>query len=98
TAGTGYSATIGATGGTGTYSNFAVTSGSLPAGLSLNAATGVLSGTPSTAGSSTFTITVTDSASATGSRSYTLTIAAAAVPISVTPASLSGGTVGTGYS
>ena len=46
---------------------FAATTGTLPAGLSLNAATGVLSGTPTTAGVSNFTITATDTTNATGS-------------------------------
>jgi hypothetical protein len=41
-------------------------SGSLPAGLSLNAATGVLSGTPTDLGTSaSFTIQVTDAANRT---------------------------------
>jgi large repetitive protein len=39
-----------------TISNWAVTVGTLPAGLTLNAASGVISGTPTTVGSSTFTI------------------------------------------
>ena len=64
-----------ATGGSGTYS-FAVTSGSLPSGLSLNTSTGGVSGTPTTAGTSSFTITATDSKTAglTGSQAYTLTV------------------------
>ncbi len=48
-------------GGTAPY-NYSVTGGSLPAGLSLNPSTGVISGTASTTGSSNATITVTDSA------------------------------------
>ncbi|HEY5986248.1 MAG TPA: Ig domain-containing protein, partial [Streptosporangiaceae bacterium] len=40
---------------------FLVTSGSLPPGLSLNSDTGIISGTPTIAGSYQFTITATDS-------------------------------------
>jgi hypothetical protein len=59
--GASYSASFAAAGGVPPYT-WSVTSGSsLPAGLSLSAA-GVLSGTPSTAGSYSFSITVTDSA------------------------------------
>lgn len=45
-----------------TISNWAVTVGTLPAGLNLNASTGALSGTPTAAGSSTFTISATPAA------------------------------------
>lgn len=73
--GTAYSETISAQGGTPPYS-FAVTSGSLPAGLSLAGSTGIVSGTPSTAATSTFTVTVTDAFSATGSQLFSITVAA----------------------
>jgi hypothetical protein len=55
---------------------FALTSGSLPPGLTLNDSTGVLSGTPTKAGTYTFTITATDTEipGETGSEQYTLTI------------------------
>jgi hypothetical protein len=43
-------------------------------GLTLEAATGVLSGSPLTAGSQNFTVTVKDSAGATASKAYTLTV------------------------
>ena len=39
---------------------FSVTSGSLPSGLSLNSSTGVITGTPSSAGTSAFTIAATN--------------------------------------
>jgi hypothetical protein len=61
---------------------YAVTSGSLPPGLSLGAgptAGGVpLSGTPTAAGTYTFTITATSGDTSSGSQPYTLIIAAAA--------------------
>jgi len=56
---------------------FAVASGSLPSGLSLNTTTGVISGTPSGVDSSTtynFSISVTDSANTTITRSFNITI------------------------
>src|SRR5204862_4616591 len=92
TQGTAYSQTISATGGFGSYS-FAVTSGSLPNGLTLNA--GTLSGTPTLPGTFNFTITATDSNSCPSSRAYTVFIACPA--ITVNPASLPDGAVGTVY-
>ena len=91
--GTAYNQTVTATGGTGPYT-FAVTSGSLPAGLTLSSG-GVLSGTPSGSGASTFTVQATDSVSNTGSRSYTVTIGANI--LTVNPATLPNGTQGTAY-
>jgi large repetitive protein len=57
---------------------YSVTSGSLPAGLTLDPATGAISGTPAVAakGSSLVTVTATDSAASplTGSVTFTLTV------------------------
>jgi Putative Ig domain/Metallo-peptidase family M12B Reprolysin-like len=69
--GTAYSQTFTATGGTAPYT-FTKTVGSYPAGLTFTTAT--LSGTPTTAGTSTFTLQATDSAACTGTTAYSLTI------------------------
>ena len=49
----------------------------LPAGLSINSATGLISGTPSTAGTSSVTVTATDTTGATGSASFSWTVSSA---------------------
>ncbi|WP_230193670.1 M4 family metallopeptidase [Streptomyces sp. NBC_00080] len=46
----------------------------LPAGLSISSSTGLISGTPTTAGSSGTTVTVTDSTGATATASFTWTV------------------------
>jgi autotransporter-associated beta strand protein len=67
----GYNQTISASGGTGTLTFSS--SGTLPPGLVLSS-TGVLSGSPTTAGSYAFTVTATDIYGDTGSQAYTVTI------------------------
>jgi Tol biopolymer transport system component len=66
--GNAYTSTLAATGGTAPFT-WTLFGGVLPTGLSLNAGTGVVSGTPTAAGNSTVTFTVTDSTgqTATGS-------------------------------
>lgn len=78
TAGAAYSQAVTATGGASPY-KFAVTSGSLPGGLSLST-TGTISGTPTAAGTGSFTITATDSNGVTGSLAYTLAVNAPSAP------------------
>ncbi|POY34647.1 hypothetical protein C3K47_19215, partial [Solitalea longa] len=73
-----YSRNITASGGTTPYS-YAVTSGALPPGLSLDINNGNLSGNPTTAGNFNFTISATDASTGTGapysgSSTYALTI------------------------
>jgi hypothetical protein len=46
----------------------------LPAGLSINSSTGLISGTPSTSGTSSVTVTATDSTGASGSASFSWTV------------------------
>ena len=70
-----YSQAVSVSGGISPYT-FAVTSGSLPSWATLNASTGVISGTPTANGTSTFTITVTDAAGLTTSGTITLTVGA----------------------
>src|SRR5207247_11395978 len=78
---------------------WSVISGSLPAGLTLNATSGAIGGTPTTAGTSNFTVQVTDSASGKASKAFIVTIKSTAPPLSITKASaLLSGTVRTAYS
>ena len=59
-----YSSAVAASGGTGPYT-FALTSGSLPPGFSLDPSTGAIAGTTAKTGTYSYTVTVTDSSSAT---------------------------------
>jgi hypothetical protein len=62
-------ATDSAAGQTLTYS-----AAGLPAGLTINPATGLISGTPTTAGTSSVTVTAKDTTGATGSAAFTWTV------------------------
>src|SRR6185369_11603185 len=68
--GTFYDQTISSSGGIGAVT-YAVTSGALPAGVTL-ASDGRLSGTPGAAGNFPFTVTATDTATCKGSQAYSL--------------------------
>jgi hypothetical protein len=95
TMGVAYSQTMAATGGMTPYT-WIITTGTLPAGLTLSSS-GVISGTPTTAGGPTsVTCRVTDSASATATKSLSITINSS--PPSITTSSLWNGTVGVAYS
>lgn len=66
--------TLAATGGSGTGYSFALQNGSsLPAGLTLSSA-GKITGTPTAAGTSTFTVVVTDSASNTATLAMSIIV------------------------
>ena len=68
-----YSGTLVASGGTPPYS-WSVTTGTLPNGLNLNSSLGVISGTPTLAGTATFTAAVTDSGNRTSTKSLNIAI------------------------
>jgi hypothetical protein len=94
TVGSSYSATITASGGTSPYTCSLV--GTLPAGLILSGCT--VSGTPTTAGSSSITVTVTDSGSPAQNASQNETIVINPAPLSLTTSTLPDGTVNVPYS
>lgn len=82
TAGAAYSAPLTALGGTATRI-WAVTAGTLPSGLTLDAATGLISGTPSAAGEAAITVTVTDTTAPTtltDAQAFLLRVVAAPAP------------------
>lgn len=101
-AGTAYSTTLAADGGTPSYT-WSVSAGSLPAGLTL-AGNGTISGTPTTSGSSNFVVTVTDAESPTQTKTASLSIVVAPAPSTPPPAltigssAFAAGQVGKGYS
>ena len=72
--GTAYTHAFPASGGVPPYTLFQITAGSLPPGLTLDPATGIVSGTPTKSGFYPFTIQVTDSAAGTGSVACSITI------------------------
>ncbi|ELQ5997153.1 autotransporter domain-containing protein [Cronobacter dublinensis] len=99
TTGSAWSQTLSATGGSAPY---IWTAHGLPAGISLNPATGALSGTPTTAGSFTFSVTVKEAGNVSATASYTLVVGAVTpgVTLAVTPAAgaLPAATTGSAWS
>src|SRR5581483_6042281 len=94
TRGTAFSQTFTVSGnlGTVTWSE----TGALPVGITLNSATGVLSGTPTTHGSFPITVKATDTNGCFGTSSYTLTINCQT--ISVTNPATTSGSINTAFS
>jgi large repetitive protein len=95
-----YSQTLSTTGGTGPY-HYSVTAETLPQGLSLGAASGVLAGTPALSGGYFFTITVTDSSAIANPTSVAYALVIQAAPpavITISPSGLPNGMAGVAYS
>ena len=81
---TSYSSTVAVTGGTSPYT-FALTSGTLQAGLGLNTGTGTINGTPTAPGTVSITIKVTDSTTPTANTAMvTLSLAVENLNITTT--------------
>lgn len=93
TVGTAYSVTATASGGTTPYAWSAT---GLPAGYSINASTGVISGSTATAGTYTVTISAVDAAATTDSRTLGLLVAPA--PLVITTSALASGSLNVAYS
>ena len=93
-----YSSPLNAAGGTPPYT-WVVSSGTLAPGLTL-AASGTISGTPSSSGQYSFTVKVTDSSSPSQSASapLTLSITSSSSTLSISTESLPSGIVGDSYS
>ncbi len=96
TVGEGYSFTLEATGGELPYS-CSLVSGTPPPGLALSP-TGIISGTPTTAGTFAFAVRVTGGNGLSVEREFTLEVEPAPEPPTITTSSLPGATVGESYS
>ncbi|WP_185960400.1 Ig-like domain-containing protein [Pedobacter westerhofensis] len=98
TNGTAYVARINeATGGTPGYTYTLASGSSLPAGLSLSP-TGIISGTPTVSGSYNFSITASDTKGCNATAAFSLSVGAVSTtPLSLPPATLPDGLVGTPY-
>jgi sugar lactone lactonase YvrE len=93
TVGTPYSQSLAAAGGTLPYS-WSLSASALPAGLTLSAA-GVITGTPTAAGTFTFTAQVTDANALTATQAFMIVVIA---PPAIAAAALPVATVGAPYS
>jgi uncharacterized repeat protein (TIGR02543 family) len=84
TPGTAFTLDIAATGGAEPFT-FAVSAGTLPAGLSIDATTGTISGTPTAAATAVITVLVADTKGKTASATFTITITGATSNVTPEP-------------
>jgi hypothetical protein len=96
-----YDAALIATGGTTPYV-WSVASGSLPPGITVNSSAGTLTGTPTAAGSFSFTVALQDSSRPTQHAAQALSISISAAsttsPLTISTSSLPAGTAQASYS
>jgi large repetitive protein len=96
TVGANYNQTVAFTGGHGPFT-WSISSGTLPTGFSLNAATGAITGSSSPANTYSFTVNVVDSSNPAQTASQALSISIVNGPLLVTPATLPTGAVNDPY-
>ncbi len=94
-----YDDAVAVNGGVAPYS-WSVSAGSLPAGLALDAGTGAVTGTPTGAGTYTFTIQAADSSNPvkTGSQQFKVSIASSSNALNITTTGFPDGVMGVPYS
>ena len=90
-----YSAALAVVGGSAPY-QWTISSGTLPSGLSLDAANALVAGVPSQVGSSGYVLQVNDSSNKSATRACTIQVNG--VSLTITTASLPDGVVGVQYS
>jgi len=94
--GAGYSATLAASGGSAPYA-WSVSSGSLPPGLSLASSSGVINGTPTASGSSTFVLAVSGTNLGFSTGTFSIIVYPEGTPLITTSSPLPYGVIGTPY-
>ncbi len=92
---TAYTSSLTVTGGVPPYT-FSLAGGVLPSGLALGSTSGIISGTPTTPGTYSFTVRATDSVGTSVTQPFSITISSPSITFTGPPILLSG-TVGTAY-